>query len=115
MKLKSTGKVIEASSGKKKKIWDGITEPAFLFYPWILLFFLLVVFLHFRKGKSFDMSVGQKSAYHRHGELAEKIPSSTEYDILQSIKDRSEEHTSELQSQTLISYAVFCLDRKSVV
>lgn len=31
-------------------------------------------------GKTFDMSVGQKSAYHRHGELAEKIPSSTEYD-----------------------------------
>ena len=29
--------------------------------------------------------------------------------------ERSEEHTSELQSQSLISYAVFCLDRKSVV
>ena len=28
---------------------------------------------------------------------------------------RSEEHTSELQSPALISYAVFCLDRKSVV
>ena len=28
---------------------------------------------------------------------------------------RSEEHTSELQSQEPISYAVFCLDRKSVV
>ena len=28
---------------------------------------------------------------------------------------RSEEHTSELLSRTLISYAVFCLDRKSVV
>ena len=29
--------------------------------------------------------------------------------------DRSEEHTSELQSRLGISYAVFCLDRKSVV
>ena len=29
--------------------------------------------------------------------------------------ERSEEHTSELQSQNAISYAVFCLDRKSVV
>ena len=29
--------------------------------------------------------------------------------------DRSEEHTSELQSRDSISYAVFCLDRKSVV
>ena len=28
---------------------------------------------------------------------------------------RSEEHTSELQSPLIISYAVFCLDRKSVV
>ena len=28
---------------------------------------------------------------------------------------RSEEHTSELQSHLCISYAVFCLDRKSVV
>ena len=28
---------------------------------------------------------------------------------------RSEERTSELQSQQAISYAVFCLDRKSVV
>ena len=26
---------------------------------------------------------------------------------------RSEEHTSELQSRTVISYAVFCLDQKS--
>ena len=30
MKLKSTSKVIEASSGKKKKIWDGITEQDFI-------------------------------------------------------------------------------------
>ena len=28
---------------------------------------------------------------------------------------RSEEHTSDLQSRHNISYAVFCLDRKSVV
>ena len=31
------------------------------------------------------------------------------------IEERSEEHTSELQSLLSISYAVFCLDRKSVV
>ena len=30
-------------------------------------------------------------------------------------RQRSEEHTSELQSPECISYAVFCLDRKSVV
>ena len=32
-----------------------------------------------------------------------------------SSNGRSEEHTSELQSLDHISYAVFCLDRKSVV
>ena len=31
------------------------------------------------------------------------------------VEARSEEHTSELQSPDTISYAVFCLDRKSVV
>ena len=35
--------------------------------------------------------------------------------IKASNPDRSEEHTSELQSLTEIAYAVFCLDRKSVV
>ena len=32
-----------------------------------------------------------------------------------NLSARSEEHTSELQSLFAISYAVFCLDRKSVV
>ena len=36
-------------------------------------------------------------------------------DVLVNAAARSEEHTSELQSQEPISYAVFCLDRKSVV
>ena len=36
-------------------------------------------------------------------------------DLLSRDDSRSEEHTSELQSLTGISYAVFCLDRKSVV
>ena len=35
--------------------------------------------------------------------------------LLKAGLPRSEEHTSELQSRGLISYAVFCLDRKSVV
>ena len=34
---------------------------------------------------------------------------------LKRLQTRSEEHTSELQSPRCISYAVFCLDRKSVV
>ena len=32
--------------------------------------------------------------------------------IHQAIEDRSEEHTSELQSHSFISYAVFCLKKK---
>ena len=31
-----------------------------------------------------------------------------------SFKKRSEEHTSELQSQSTISYAVFCLKKKNL-
>ena len=36
-------------------------------------------------------------------------------DQVPAVAVRSEEHTSELQSLVVISYAVFCLDRKSVV
>src|SRR3546814_10833788 len=35
------------------------------------------------------------------------------FDILQFLDDRSEEHTSELQSLMRISYAVFCLKKKN--
>src|SRR3546814_2308368 len=38
--------------------------------------------------------------------------SSAEADRLESARDRSEEHTSELQSLMRISYAVFCLKKK---
>src|SRR3546814_8055691 len=34
-------------------------------------------------------------------------------DVLRVLKDRSEEHTSELQSLMRISYAVFCLKKKN--
>src|SRR3546814_10915756 len=35
--------------------------------------------------------------------------------IERSILDRSEEHTSELQSLMRISYAVFCLQKKTII
>src|SRR3546814_2039696 len=35
--------------------------------------------------------------------------------IIRSLADRSEEHTSELQSLMRISYAVFCLKKKKVI
>ena len=52
--------------------------------------------------------------------LAEtELPAQTEVEtdvlVVGSGPARSEEHTSELQSRLVISYAVFCLDRKSVV
>ena len=34
--------------------------------------------------------------------------------IFETVSDRSEEHTSELQSHSFISYAVFCLKKKKV-
>src|SRR3546814_2592604 len=39
-------------------------------------------------------------------------PVVTDHDILVGVGDRSEEHTSELQSLMRISYAVFCLKKK---
>src|SRR3546814_10540469 len=41
-----------------------------------------------------------------------RILSRDESDILSSLRHRSEEHTSELQSLMRISYAVFCLKKK---
>src|SRR3546814_9584559 len=43
---------------------------------------------------------------------AHHIPGAVFFDI-DAIKDRSEEHTSELQSLMRISYAVFCLKKKN--
>ena len=49
------------------------------------------------------------------GNLDERvqIPESHELgDLAKSFNERSEEHTSELQSHSFISYAVFCLKKK---
>src|SRR3546814_6709743 len=45
------------------------------------------------------------------GQLVERVPIGTRDRIL-AAGDRSEEHTSELQSLMRISYAVFCLTKK---
>src|SRR5213075_3517429 len=37
---------------------------------------------------------------------------SAPYAVSRRLRDRSEEHTSELQSRLVISYAVFCLKKK---
>ena len=42
----------------------------------------------------------------------QKIDSSSHFVLLTSNNNRSEEHTSELQSQSTISYAAFCLKKK---
>ena len=44
--------------------------------------------------------------------LMENMVEKAKADASQFIKDRSEEHTSELQSHSFISYAVFCLKKK---
>src|SRR5213594_4578684 len=46
-----------------------------------------------------ELAAGPTAVVHAQGEEAARLP-------------RSEEHTSELQSRTLISYAVFCLKKK---
>src|SRR3546814_1090836 len=49
------------------------------------------------------------AAVHRDGDL----PLAGAQGLLQALQDRSEEHTSELQSLMRISYAVFCLKKKT--
>src|SRR3546814_3630162 len=44
--------------------------------------------------------------------LVELAPTAAQQDLLLQTIDRSEEHTSELQSLMRISYAVFCLKKK---
>ena len=52
------------------------------------------------------------SVFHPESSRVARMASGGRHGLAQS---RSEEHTSELQSLCVISYAVFCLDRKSVV
>src|SRR3546814_5039029 len=46
------------------------------------------------------------------GQQIERVSRDTERDFWMSAQQRSEEHTSELQSLMRISYAVFCLKKK---
>src|SRR3546814_5438300 len=45
--------------------------------------------------------------------LEETLAVLSDPDLMASIRERSEEHTSELQSLMRISYAVFCLKKKN--
>src|SRR3546814_1714907 len=46
-------------------------------------------------------------------EINPQVPDQRSYPTSQILADRSEEHTSELQSLMRISYAVFCLKKKN--
>src|SRR3546814_1311738 len=46
------------------------------------------------------------------GEVTSKAKIDSQEVVRNTVKDRSEEHTSELQSLMRISYAVFCLKKK---
>ena len=46
-------------------------------------------------------------------EIDETVSSLDEKDDEESEEQKEEEHTSELQSRSIISYAVFCLKKKS--
>src|SRR3546814_13695034 len=62
-----------------------------------------------RLGDDMDVKLSKKD---RHGKLVQEILRQQEDDVAQA-KDRSEEHTSELQSLMRISYAVICLKKKN--
>src|SRR3546814_1578356 len=51
--------------------------------------------------------------FQRHARLVRRARPRRDHDLLRpQLRDRSEEHTSELQSLMRISYAVFCLKKK---
>src|SRR3546814_1734371 len=69
----------------------------------------------FRSTYTYDFTLDQRASlnfYHPHPHLmtAEQVNLGLAGGIL--VRDRSEEHTSELQSLIRISYAVFCLKKK---
>ena len=67
------------------------------------------------KGSS-PQRVGAKALFFPDGKIVGTLGGGClEAEVHARAKKRSEEHTSELQSLSSISYAVFCLDRKSVV
>src|SRR3546814_3980632 len=75
-----------------------------------------------RKGTRPDQTVDVVKLCRRHGVIPELSfmvapPENTEEETertFEFIRDRSEEHTSELQSLMRISYAVFCLKKKNI-
>src|ERR1051326_9518569 len=58
-----------------------------------------------RSAVSEDLSINMRTAFFRMPELFQNVNP-------RALAKRSEEHTSELQSHSFISYAVFCLKKK---
>src|ERR1051326_9294441 len=61
-----------------------------------------------------DMATASAAATRPNQRLRILSPSETGHEVPHDfLKDRSEEHMSELQSHSFISYAVFCLQKKT--
>src|SRR3546814_6239549 len=88
----------------------------------VLVFGLLVTVLNARSVVAPLVSVRRALGRVQDGDLDQRVPvyDATELGLLQAgfnhmaegLAERSEEHTSELQSLMRISYAVFCLKKK---
>src|SRR3546814_8444948 len=77
-------------------------------FPYTTLFRSIQAIVNKRLAKMRRM-IDATLAYHRLGAVTGKI---YDADGTKVLLDRSEEHTSELQSLMRISYAVFCLKKK---
>src|SRR3546814_9683392 len=86
-------------------VFIGVALKANRVYPlWLSAFQLVSVVSHFAREESRKIA-----------ELAYFLMNYVPYYALLLILDRSEEHTSELQSLMRISYAVFCLKKKKTI
>src|SRR3546814_2201329 len=63
----------------------------------------------------YDFAQGKLAICVARGAKATMVVAETRRQVLEQWVDRSEEHTSELQSLMRISYAVFCLKKKHTI
>src|SRR3546814_3631922 len=82
------------------------TPPAISFTTSTAKFKGRVTVLYDRGGDAYVVEL------HRDGELVDRYDE-VYFDMLGAVLERSEEHTSELQSLMRISYAVFCLKKNN--
>ena len=86
--------------------------PRSTLFPYTTLFRSGIFFEQDEKQSTVDILVERKKEERNRQSIIQRGPESNLGNLYLPAVARSEEHTSELQSQSTISYAVFCLKKK---